>query len=140
MSSLTVRRWTLRAATLLLFACAHAKTTEAQRQDQVEPAAKSSAVKPEIDSDKPRPASTGEQRKAIPVAARPEGLLKPGAEQKIRNKLSEGGLIEEGKTSTEAVLRRFQASHDLPATGMPDHETIRKLGLNPDDVFRKAPP
>ena len=143
MSSRTVRRWTLAATTLAVLACAHAKTTDAQRPAPDEPAnevAGPAAAKSAADPDRTQAVSTGRGRNKTPVAARPEGLLKPCAEQKIRDKLSEGGLFKEERTSTEAALRRFQSSHDLPTTGIPDHETIRKLGLNPDDVFHKATP
>ncbi len=136
MRPLTVPGLAIGATALALFACTHAKTTDAQRPG--EPAAEHATVKAAPDSG--RTASAGGKLNATPVAALPEGLLKPGAAQKIRDKLSEGGLIRDGKTSTEAALRRFQGSHDLPTTGIPDHETIRKLGLNPDDVFRKAAP
>jgi hypothetical protein len=37
-------------------------------------------------------------------------------------------------------LKQFQHDHDLPMTGQPDHETVSKLGLKPDDVFLKATP
>jgi hypothetical protein len=88
-----------------------------------------------------RVAPTGDQPKTTPLAQAPEGLLTPGAEQKIRDKLSAGGFMkEDANASTGVALRRFQAAHDLPATGVPDHETVRRLGLNPDDLFRKAAP
>jgi hypothetical protein len=88
-----------------------------------------------------RVAPTGEQPKGTPLAQAPEGLLMPGAEQKIHDKLSAGGFMkEDANASTGAALRRFQAAHDLPSTGVPDHETVRRLGLNPDDLFRKAAP
>jgi peptidoglycan hydrolase-like protein with peptidoglycan-binding domain len=121
---------------LALVGCAHAKTTE--------PAEPEAAEKPSSTARAPRTgklrvAPTGEQPKTTPLAQAPEGLLKPGAEQKIHDKLSAGGFVkEDANDSTEAALRRFQAAHDLPATGVPDHETVRRLGLNPDDLFRKA--
>ena len=49
-------------------------------------------------------------------------------------------MKEDANASAEAVLRRFQTAHDLPVTGVPDHETVRMLGLNPDDLFREAAP
>jgi hypothetical protein len=36
-------------------------------------------------------------------------------------------------------LRRFQRAHDLPATGIPDHQTVKDLGLDPDQIFRQGP-
>ena len=123
---------------LALVGCAHAKT--------IEPAESETAEKPSSSERAPRTgklrvAPTGEQPKTTPLAQTPEGLLRPGAEQKIHDKLVAGGLMkEDANASTEAALRRFQAAHDLPATGVPDHETVRRLGLNPDDLFRKAAP
>jgi murein L,D-transpeptidase YcbB/YkuD len=35
-------------------------------------------------------------------------------------------------------IRRFQRAHDLPATGVADNETVKSLGLDPDQIFRKA--
>ena len=49
-------------------------------------------------------------------------------------------MKENANDSIGAALRRFQAAHDLPSTGVPDHETVRRLGLNPDELFRKATP
>jgi hypothetical protein len=123
---------------LAFVGCAHAKTTE--------PAEPEAAEKPSSTEEAPRTGKlrvppTGEQPKTTPLAQAPEGLRKPGAEQKIHDKLSaEGFMKEDANASTEAALRRFQAAHDLPATGAPDHETVRRLGLNPDDLFRKAAP
>jgi len=126
---------------LALVGCAHVKTTET-----TEPAEPESADKPSPTERGPRTgklpvAPTGDPSKTTPLAQAPEGLLTPGAEQKIHDKLSAGGFMkEDANASTAAALRRFQAAHDLPATGVPDHETVRKLGLNPDDLFRKATP
>jgi hypothetical protein len=123
---------------LALVGCAHVKTTE--------PAEPEAAEKPPSTERAPRTgklrvAPTGDQTKTTPLAQAPEGLLTPGAEQKIRDKLSARGFMkEDANASTGAALRRFQAAHDLPSTGVPDHETVRRLGLNPDDLFRKAVP
>jgi Putative peptidoglycan binding domain len=77
----------------------------------------------------------------VPLALEADSLLRPGAEQKIHDKLVAGGIMkEDANASAEAELRRFQAAHDLPVTGVPDHETVRMLGLNPDDLFREAAP
>jgi hypothetical protein len=72
-----------------------------------------------------------------PVATSAEGLLAPGGADQIRQKLKADGSLTEG-ASLETGLRRFQAAHDLPQTGMPDHETVAKMGLDPDKIFRKT--
>ena len=127
---------------LALVGCAHAKTTVTT--EPLKPAEPEAAEKPSSAERAPRTgrlrvAPASEQSKTTPLAQAPEGLLTPGAEQKIRDKLSAGGFMkEDANASTVAALRRFQAAHDLPSTGVPDHETVRRLGLNPDDLFRKA--
>jgi hypothetical protein len=123
---------------LALVDCAHVKTTEPTKPEAPE---KPSATESAPSTGKLRVAPTGEQPKTTPLAQAPEGLLTPGAEQKIHDKLSASGFMkEDANASTAAALRRFQAEHDLPSTGVPDHETVRRLGLNPDDLFRKAAP
>ena len=71
------------------------------------------------------------------MSTSPAGLLAPGADDKIRDKLAAAGFAAKGK-STDEALRRFQRANDLPATGIPDHETVKKLGLDPNDIFRAA--
>jgi murein L,D-transpeptidase YcbB/YkuD len=70
----------------------------------------------------------------VPVASSPAGLLKPGAEEKVRAKL---GVKQKGEDLRPA-LQRFQREHDLPATGILDHRTAKELGLDPDEVFERA--
>jgi hypothetical protein len=123
---------------LVLVDCAHVKTTEPAKP---ETAQKPSSTERVPSTGKVRVAPNGDQPKTTPLAQAPEGLLTPGAEQKIHDKLSAGGFLkEDANASTGAALRRFQVAHDLPSTGVPDHETVRRLGLNPDDLFRKAAP
>jgi murein L,D-transpeptidase YcbB/YkuD len=86
-------------------------------------------------SAKPReagtPAQAGAQEPEVATSAR--GLYKPGAEEKVREKL---GI--NGDSSTRGPLQRFQREHGLPATGMLDHETAKRLGLDPDDIFEST--
>jgi hypothetical protein len=72
----------------------------------------------------------------VPVATSAEGLLAPGAEEKVRAKL---GLPPSGPGLRDGLIR-FQNSHDLPATGVLDHATAKALGLNPSEVFERAEP
>ena len=73
-----------------------------------------------------------------PVATSADALLAPGGAAEIRRKLKEDGFLEHDDASLEAGLRKFQAKHDLPETGIPDHATVAKLGLDPNKVFRQA--
>jgi hypothetical protein len=81
-----------------------------------------------------RVAGGAEDPSEIPVASSPSGLLKPGAEQKVRDKLG----VKAGGGSLRAALSKFQKEHDLPATGILDQRTAESLGLDPDDVFERA--
>ncbi len=40
--------------------------------------------------------------------------------------------------ATREGVRRFQRAQDLPATGVPDAETVKRLGLDPDKTFRRG--
>ena len=141
--------WRLAAFALFAFGCTHTKTTDAEsnvpskskEEKRDEPTAKDREA-----GGKEHGAADRERRRNpadVPVASAPSGLLKPGAEEKIRDKLGADGEKAgraggESAGSMGAALKKFPAAHDLPATGKPDMETVRKLGLNPDDIFVKA--
>lgn len=141
----------------VLLGCGHTKSvTEGDGKGTLEESAGSSdkdkdkETKPKAarrerdDSDgaakkKDKGATTTTQQ-GVPLASSPAGLLKPGAEEKIQDKLASKGLLKSEKRGafdepTRDALRRFQDENDLPATGFPDHETIRKMGLDPDEMF-----
>jgi hypothetical protein len=144
-------------------ACTHAKTVgngkpEAEQQEQSRESKRETSTKTAsaradrdtTDSDGVRRNEQGQRE--IPVATSAAGLLKPGAEKQIDDKLAAGGFLrrsddaggttgskDDGQRSASSrseALRRFQEKNNLPATGMPDHETVRKLGLNPNDMFK----
>jgi len=76
-----------------------------------------------------------------PLATSPEGLMLPDGPRIIQKALADRGYLREAPTGkfdgqTRKALQRFQAEHDLPGTGAPDHATVRKLGLNPKEIFR----
>jgi hypothetical protein len=80
----------------------------------------------------------------IPVSTSPAGQLEEGAVKKIQDRLAAEDFIKEDQKSgqlderTTEGLRKFQKSRDLAATGTPDQETVRKLGLDPKQIFRAA--
>jgi N-acetyl-anhydromuramyl-L-alanine amidase AmpD len=37
--------------------------------------------------------------------------------------------------ATQAALKRFQRKQAQPATGMPDYDTLRRLGLDPKSIY-----
>lgn len=115
-----------------LAACSHAKTT-----DEGKPAKDPEPEVEKRESTRQRAPETESKPGDVPVSTSPAGLLTPGADDKIRDKLVAAGFAADGKSTKEA-LRRFQKANDLPATGVPDHETVKKLGLDPDQIFRAA--
>jgi hypothetical protein len=142
-----------RAAALALLlgtlGCGHAKSTDA-----TSPSAPEKVEERTPPADHPDRVSGGHaaaegggakrdnpaETKGIPVAASPEGLLAPGAESQIRDKLSDGGYLDKKNehASLDAGLRKFQKAHDLPETGIPDHKTVSALGLDPGRIFKHA--
>jgi hypothetical protein len=80
-------------------------------------------------------------KNGLPLTTSPLPLLQPGAAKKIQERLAKEGLLKEKHASgeldgpTNAALTRFQRKQKLPATGYPDDATIRKLGLDPKEVF-----
>jgi len=130
-------------------ACAHTKTTDdgtekTEKKEDRKDEGKEAEAKPRAAaplSGQARELHPG-NREAVPVATAPDALLKPGADDKIRERLGAGGFLPRDAKASEGSmrdgLRRFQKANDLPATGVPDHETVKKLGLDPDQTFRKA--
>ncbi|MFL5368488.1 MAG: peptidoglycan-binding protein, partial [Myxococcales bacterium] len=39
---------------------------------------------------------------------------------------------------TSAAVRKVQTDQDIARTGNPDHETVRRLGLDADALFRRS--
>ena len=96
-------------AAIALAGCSHAKTTdEGKPAKEAAPEAEAKPKKPERAATRaPEPASKPED---VPVSTSPSGLLAPGADQKIRDKLAAAGFAAEGK-STDAALRQIGRAH-----------------------------
>ena len=78
------------------------------------------------------------------VASSPSQLMNPGSIRRIQEALRGKGLLEgapsgELDEATSAGVRRFQRSEGLAETGVPDRETLRRLGVDPKDVYRTVP-
>ncbi len=80
-----------------------------------------------------------------PLPASPAGLLREGGAASIQDRLMARGYLhrdtrtDELDGPTEKALRDFQRENGLPATGIPDDLTVKKLGLSPKDLFRASP-
>jgi len=132
---------------LLALGCAHAKTTDAEKTatsgNDTEDKTTSTPNKAKSGGGEAHARPRHHDPSATPVASSASGLLEPGAEQQIRDKLVARGFMDapakgDPSPSLRAPLERFQDANNLPATGTPDAETIRKLGLDPEAVLRKA--
>jgi hypothetical protein len=113
-------RHVLGLALILWAGCSHTKTVGEPGRDQTET---------------PSPKSD--------VPNSPSAVLQPGAAAQVQRALVDRGFLtgdyknDELDGPTRAALRNFQNNEDLPATGIPDAETAKHLGLNPDRLFTK---
>jgi peptidoglycan hydrolase-like protein with peptidoglycan-binding domain len=80
-----------------------------------------------------------------PLSAGPAGLFVPGGVEQVQNALAHKGYLDMSQVKegdidaqTSAAVRKFQSDQGIARTGNPDHETLRRLGLDPDKLFRKA--
>ena len=72
-----------------------------------------------------------------PLAASPSELLDPRSQETISRALKTKGVVERDDVRGEqlgAALRKFQEGQGLAATGYPDDQTLRRLGVDPKDV------
>src|SRR5690348_3768713 len=110
------------ALTAFLFGALSVSCTHARKADDASDQVTSKTAEPEQPEAQvadPQAASkkkgliAGGQKdpERVPVASSPAGLLKPGADEKVREKL---GVKE--KEDLRPALQRFQREHDLPAT------------------------
>ena len=146
----------------LAVGCGHTRAVTDKPKADTEAQAPSDAAGPPHDKDAParhRPtpvasARAGGQRRneadggvnSLPLATSPLALLKPGALKTIQERLARDGFLPANQATgeldaaTHAALARFQRQHNLPATGAVDNATTEKLGLKPDDVFKRDRP
>ncbi len=120
-------------------ACLHAQTTDASPD----------ATK--TDSSTRAPPATSSKSATLPangttiaspghptLAVSAEALRKPGGTAALKKALAKAGFLSDGDSASEKGLHdaivQFQAKNDMAQTGFADHETLRKLGLNPDDI------
>lgn len=133
----------LLASAVVFVGCLHAREVEREeappREEQRAPprpapkkAAPPAAKEPEVDDGRPH------------LSPDAEGLLKPEGPRLIQEALSKRGYLPREHLSgeldveTSNALRRFQADEHAPRTGYPDRETVRKLGLEVEKVFKST--
>ena len=119
-------------ALVLVAACAH--TTETSKNADVKDARSTQAGESTNGAGKGTPKTPPGHP---PLAASPSELLQPGARQRVAQALRTKGFLDSDDAKGEqlgAGLRKFQESQGLAATGFPDHETLRRLGIDPKEV------
>ena len=111
---------------LLALAACHAHQTAAQNGKEAQQTLE-------------KPPETKQVASARPVRTTPGGMLDPQSMKQIQGKLSakgfkapESGQLDE---ETQAALRKFQTHEHVAATGLPDFDTVRRLGLDPKKVY-----
>lgn len=92
---------------------------------------------------KPRKKIEPKSQSGVPLASSPDGMMKPDGAAKIRQALIERGYMQGASAGsfdqkTSNALQKFQSDHELARTGAPDRETLKALGLSPDEVLRRS--
>lgn len=76
---------------------------------------------------------------ARPVRTTPGGMLDDKSVRALQQALQRHGVQapSSGKLDeeTQAALRKFQTREHQPPTGLPDYETLRRLGLDPKSIY-----
>ncbi len=127
------RRATLALALVAAVACAGGREERREGRARERDGGPERAKAEKQEGVKPRP---GGPR----VPATPEGLLGAEAVRDVQRALADRGLLgghREGDLdrATSAAVRRFQEREGLAATGMPDRETLRALGVSAERAY-----
>jgi hypothetical protein len=106
---------------LLLLAACHAHEVQGKQTTMEAP-----PKEPQVSSERP-------------VRTTPGGMLDPASMKKVQEALSSHGVKAPSSgqldEETQAALRRFQAKEKMAKTGMPDYDTLRRLGLDPKQIY-----
>ncbi len=117
----TIARFSVPASLALLLAGCHAHQVQASRTSMEQP-----PKEPQVSS-------------ARPVRTTPGGMLDPQAMKQIQSALSRHGVEAPSSgtldDATQAAIRRFQKKEGIARTGMPDYDTLRRLGLDPRKIY-----
>lgn len=125
-----------------LVGCAHATKTEAVAKK--DPEAKGAAPK-NAEPKSAEPKKPAAARDEMSTSATTKAMFKPRGLEVLQKALQDKkveAIKVTGKfdTQTQEALRAFQKAQTLPDTGLPDFETLRRLGLKPDDVYQPSTP
>lgn len=144
--------------TLTLAACAH---PNGERRD---PSGTDSNERPAAKARPPKRLETMSTSKTTQQMFKPEGLKKlqaalsqnlDGKEARVGDHNAGGPPTDDTKVGgngkpveqtnkldrqTQLALQAYQKSQGLPETGLPDYETLRRLGLKPEEVFEHELP
>ncbi|MDP2274999.1 MAG: peptidoglycan-binding protein [Archangium sp.] len=135
------------AAALVVAGCVHTTEKEEstdQTPKQGRPPADAAPKSPQRqkaqkdEADTRPPAEAG--RPELSTSA--DALMNPEGPRLIQDALAQRGyLAADHKTGkldpeTSAALRKFQGEEEVARTGFPDRETVRKLGLSIEKVFK----
>jgi peptidoglycan hydrolase-like protein with peptidoglycan-binding domain len=142
-----MRRFLCIAASFSLCACFHA--THVEKPDEGASAGSAQGAQPSKQeggaAEKPHVARRPQKPGRPPLAASPSGLFVPGGVEKVQQALANRGYLDlesskrgEIDAATSAAVRKFQSDQGIARTGNPDHETLRRLGLDADSLFRKS--
>lgn len=138
-------RWgVLLLGVLWVFACSHTQEVDGEGEGDGKAQAGAPAEKAaqkarqSRQTDVKRPAAPGRPM----LSTSPEGLMKPEGAMRIQKRLSDRGYYSGESTglldeATMDALKKLQGEKGLAKTGMPDRETLKALGLETDDVWRK---
>lgn len=128
------------------------KTEQAEEKGEKPPAPGTKIAKPapKDANGKPLPKPTSEDARPPVEEGRPElsvspeGLMTPEGPRMIQAALTRRGYLPAAHQTgtldkeTSGALRKFQADEKLAKTGSPDRETVRRLGISLDKVFRST--
>ena len=86
-----------------------------------------------------KPPDTPQVSSARPVRTTPGGMLDPKSIKELQGKLTSRGFNAPASgqldEATEAALRKFQHHESIASTGLPDFDTLRRLGMDPKQVY-----
>ena len=127
-----MRRFILSCA-LALAACAHTdKPTNPKYEEQ------KAADETRAQGKTPRKAPKSES--GIQLASSPTDALTHDGLIRVEKALVVRGYLDQERPSFDErvkdAMAKFQKKEGLPSTGAPDRETIRRLGLHTEDVFK----